>query len=50
MPETIEAHIRPYVTQDNKLVRFMIGKANFGVLGVANSRGTNYLSSLNCIY
>jgi len=38
MPEPLEAHIRPYVTQDNKLVRFMIGKANFGVLGVANSR------------
>jgi len=38
MPEPQEAHIRPYETKDNKLVHFLIGKANFGVLAIANNR------------
>jgi len=38
MPEAHDAQIRPYQPNDNKLVRFNIGKANFGVLGTANHR------------
>lgn len=38
MPEPT-AHIRPYEPTDKKLVVFMIGKANFGMLAVANNRG-----------
>jgi len=32
------AEIRPFEPNDNKLVHFIIGKANFGVLGIANHR------------
>ena len=42
MPEPL---IRPYEAKDNKLVQFLIGKANFGVLAVANSRGVYYISA-----
>jgi len=38
MPEPLGAHIRPYETKDSRLVHFMIGKANSGVLAVANNR------------
>jgi len=38
MPEPLGARIRPYETKDSRVVRFMIGKANFGVLAVANNR------------
>ena len=47
MPESPGAHIRPYETKDSKLVHFLIGKANFGVLAVANNRGVYYISSFN---
>ena len=33
------AEIRPFERNDKKLVLFVIGKANFGVLGIANHRG-----------
>jgi len=39
MPEPLGAHIiRPYETKDSRLVHFLIGKANLGVLAVANNR------------
>jgi len=38
MPEPLAANIRPYETKDSRLVHFLIGKANFGVLAVANNR------------
>ena len=38
MPEP-DVHIRAYEATDEKLIRFMIAKANFGVLAVANNRG-----------
>lgn len=44
MPESL---IRPYETKDSKLVHFLIGKANFGVLAVANNRGMYYISLFN---
>ncbi|KAF8807453.1 hypothetical protein BYT27DRAFT_7241992 [Phlegmacium glaucopus] len=37
MPDPI-AHIRSYEAKDKKLVQFMIGKANFATLAVANQR------------
>jgi hypothetical protein len=46
MPEPLGAQIRPYETKDSRFVRFMIGKANFGVLAVANNRGVYYTTSL----
>ena len=33
------ARIRPFETTDERQVQFMIGKANFGALAVANRRG-----------
>lgn len=44
MPETLGAHIRPYESKDSRLIHFLIGKANFGVLAVANNRGMYYIS------
>ena len=39
MPEPVAVDIRPYETKDNRLVHFLIGKANFGVLAAANNQG-----------
>ena len=39
MPEPLVTRIRPYETKDSRLVRFLIGKANFSILAVANNRG-----------
>jgi len=39
MPDPI-ACIRSYKAADKRLVQFMIGKANFATLAVANNRGT----------
>ena len=47
MPEPLEAPIRPFENKDKKLVCFMIGKAHFGILGVANSRGSIIFRDLN---
>lgn len=49
MPEPV-AQIRPYEAADDKLVRFMIGKANLGVLAVANNRGITIYSSFSPFY
>ena len=47
MPEAPGAHIRPYENKDSRLVHFLIGKANLGVLAVANNRGVYSNSLLN---